>query len=70
MGIDLTDRCYRDERVEWCPLKKQAKQHNQWTQPEDHKLAKKRLREGTFALQAHDPESVVRVRSLKVRALP
>jgi hypothetical protein len=51
-------------------LKKQAKQHNQWTQPEDHKLAKKRLREGTFALQAHDPESVVKVRSLKVRALP
>jgi hypothetical protein len=47
-----------------------GKQHNQWTQPDDHKLAKKRLREGTFALQAHDPDSRVKVRSLKVRRLP
>lgn len=47
-----------------------GKQTNQWTQPEDHKLKLKRLREGTFALQAHDPGSLVKVRSLKVRRLP
>jgi hypothetical protein len=47
-----------------------GKQTNQWTQPEDHKLKKKRIREGTFALQAHDPGSLVKVRSLKVRRLP
>ncbi|WP_158279771.1 3-keto-disaccharide hydrolase [Coraliomargarita sinensis] len=47
-----------------------GKQINQWTQPEDHKLKKKRIREGTFALQAHDPGSVVKVRHLKVRRLP
>ena len=43
---------------------------NEYTQPEDHKLAKKRFGEGTFALQAHDPGSVVEVRSFKVRRLP
>ena len=47
-----------------------GKQTNQWTQPDDHKLQKKRIREGTFALQAHDPDSVFKVRSLKVRRLP
>lgn len=47
-----------------------GKQTNQWTQAEDHKLKLKRLREGTFALQAHDPDSFVKVRSLKVRRLP
>lgn len=46
-----------------------GKQTNKWTQPEDHKLKLKRIREGTFALQAHDPISVVKVRSLKVRRL-
>jgi len=46
-----------------------GKQTNQWTQPDDHKLKKKRLGEGTFALQAHDPESVFTVKSLKVRHL-
>lgn len=46
-----------------------GKQTNQWTQPEDHKLRLKRLREGTFALQAHDPGSLTKVRSLKVRRL-
>ena len=43
---------------------------NEYTQAEDHKLAKKRFSEGTFALQAHDPGSVVIVRSFKVRRLP
>lgn len=33
------------------------------------KLKLKRLREGTFALQAHDPDSLFKVRSLKVRRL-
>ncbi|MGB0742967.1 MAG: 3-keto-disaccharide hydrolase [Opitutales bacterium] len=47
-----------------------GKQTNQWIQPEDHKLKLKRIREGTFALQAHDPLSVVKIRSLKVRRLP
>ncbi|MDX1679673.1 MAG: DUF1080 domain-containing protein [Akkermansiaceae bacterium] len=43
---------------------------NEYTQPEDHKPAKKRFDEGTFALQAHDPGSVVVVRSFKVKRLP
>ena len=47
-----------------------GKQTNQWTQPEDHKFKKKRLGEGTFALQSHDPVSLTKIRSLKVRRLP
>ncbi len=43
---------------------------NTYTEPEDHKLARKRFSEGTFALQAHDPGSVVVVKSFKVRLLP
>lgn len=46
----------------------EVKMVNEYTQAEDHKLARKRLGEGTFALQAHDPGSVV-VRSFKVRRL-
>lgn len=53
-----------------CTVTVNGKQTNQWTQPEDHKFKLKRLREGTFALQAHDPGSLVKVRSLKVRRLP
>ena len=43
---------------------------NEYTEPEDHKPATKRFNEGTFALQAHDPGSVVIVRSFKVKRLP
>ena len=43
---------------------------NQYTEPEDHKPATKRFGEGTFALQAHDPGSIVIVRSFRVKALP
>ena len=43
---------------------------NEYTEPEDHKPETKRFGEGTFALQAHDPGSVVIVRSFKVKSLP
>jgi hypothetical protein len=43
---------------------------NDWTQPADHPQKAKRLGSGTFALQAHDPGSVVKVKSLRVKALP
>lgn len=46
------------------------KLHNEWTQPEDHPEKTKRLDGGTFALQAHDPDSVVKVKSLRVKPLP
>ena len=42
----------------------------EWTQPEDWKRGGKQLGEGTFALQAHDPESVVHFRNLRVKVLP
>ena len=44
--------------------------HNEWTQPEDHSWEKKRIKSGTFAFQAHDPGSVVKVKSFKVKPLP
>jgi hypothetical protein len=47
-----------------------GKLHNEWTQTAEHTLKKKRLDSGTFAFQAHDPDSVVRVKSFKVKALP
>ncbi len=43
---------------------------NEYTEPEDHSQKTKRFGEGTFALQAHDPGSVVVVREFKVRRLP
>ena len=43
---------------------------NEYTEPEDHAQKTKRFGEGTFALQAHDPGSVVTVRNFKVRRLP
>lgn len=43
---------------------------NEWTQPEDWDNADRNLdNNGTFALQAHDPNSVVRFKNLKVREL-
>jgi hypothetical protein len=76
---DITDPGHKDG--EWVTMKlrvegKKVTVHvngklvNEWTQPEDHSLKRKRLGEGTFALQAHDPGSAVKVRSLKVRRLP
>lgn len=44
--------------------------HNEWTQTAEHTWKKKRLDSGTFAFQAHDPGSVVKVKSLRVKALP
>jgi len=45
-----------------------------YTEPDDQKPRDKKferlLREGTFALQAHDPKSVVYYRDIKVRRLP
>ena len=45
------------------------KQVVDWTEPADHGRPTKKLSSGTFAFQAHDPGSVVLVRSFKVRAL-
>jgi hypothetical protein len=39
-----------------------------WTPPAN--FAGRRLTRGTFALQGHDPESIVHYRNLKVRVLP
>jgi hypothetical protein len=45
-----------------------------FTEPADRaafsKDFERRLGEGTFALQAHDPESIVSFRNLKVKRLP
>ena len=37
--------------------------------PADHPEKTKRLGEGTIAIQAHDPKSVVRFRKLRIRKL-
>lgn len=47
-----------------------GKLHNEWTQTEKHTWQKKRIDSGTFALQAHDPGSVVKVKSFRVKPLP
>jgi hypothetical protein len=48
--------------------------HHQNTEPEGKEAFspefERRLGEGTFALQAHDPDSKVYFRNLKVRRLP
>jgi type 1 glutamine amidotransferase len=41
-----------------------------WTQPEDWKNSGRRISSGTFALQGHDPKSVIFYRSVKVKPLP
>lgn len=43
---------------------------NEWTQTEKHTWKKKRIDSGTFALQAHDPDSIVRIKSFRVKTLP
>jgi hypothetical protein len=42
---------------------------NEYLEPDDHKEKTKRLGKGTFALQGHDPKSVVFFRNLRVRKL-
>lgn len=41
-----------------------------WTQPEDWEPSGRRIGEGTFALQGHDPKSVIHYKNIMVRALP
>ena len=40
-----------------------------WTEPDDRE-GKVKLSEGTFALQAHDPDSVVRYKNIRLKRLP
>ncbi len=47
-----------------------GKETNRWKQPDTHTWKKKRINQGTFAFQAHDPGSKVVVRSFRVRRLP
>lgn len=44
--------------------------HNEWTQTAEHTWKKKRIASGTFALQAHDPGSTVKIKSVRVMTLP
>ncbi len=46
------------------------KLHNEWLQTEAHTWKKKRIDSGTFAFQAHDPKSIVKIKSFKVKPLP
>jgi hypothetical protein len=49
-----------------------GKSVNQWTQPDDYKpkgFAGRVLDQGTFALQCHDPKSVVYFKDLRVKPL-
>ena len=41
----------------------------EWTQPEDWKSGSRKIGSGTFAIQAHDPESKVLFRNIRVKAL-
>ncbi|MBW7989508.1 MAG: DUF1080 domain-containing protein [Planctomycetes bacterium] len=41
-----------------------------WTEPEDWTNPGRRISSGTFALQGHDPKSVIFYRSVKVKPLP
>ncbi|MHC4331777.1 MAG: 3-keto-disaccharide hydrolase [Planctomycetota bacterium] len=41
-----------------------------WTQPEDWERSGRRIGEGTFALQGHDPKSVVHYKNIMVRVPP
>lgn len=43
---------------------------NDYTEPEDPGHATRKLGEGTIAIQAHDPKSVVHYKNLRYRALP
>jgi hypothetical protein len=41
-----------------------------WTQPEDWEQSGRRIGEGTFAIQGHDPKSIIHYKNIKVRVLP
>ena len=41
-----------------------------WTQPEDWEQSGRKIGEGTFALQGHDPDSVVYFKNIMVRVPP
>jgi len=43
---------------------------NDYTEPEDPGHATRRLGEGTIAIQAHDPESVIHYKNIRLRKLP
>ena len=47
-----------------------GKQTAEWTQPKDWKRGGKRISHGTFALQAHDPDSEAWFRNIRVKVLP
>jgi hypothetical protein len=49
-------------------IKIDGKTVTEWTQEPDRKSARK-LDEGTFALQAHDPKSTVRYKNIRVKRL-
>jgi type 1 glutamine amidotransferase len=41
-----------------------------WTEPEDWKQAGRKIASGTFAIQGHDPKSLVYFKNIAVRSLP
>ena len=41
-----------------------------WTQPEDWERSGRRIAQGTFALQGHDPKSVIHYKNIMVRVPP
>lgn len=41
-----------------------------WTEPDDREMGGRKLSSGTFALQGHDPKSVVYYRNIMVKPLP
>ena len=43
---------------------------NEFTEPEDPGHKTRKLGEGTIAIQAHDPESVIHYKSIRMRKLP
>ena len=51
-----------------------GKKVNEYTEPENPKTPKgwpdRRLSAGTFALQGHDPKSVVKYKNIRVKPLP
>ena len=61
----------RDKRI---VIKVNGKTTVDWTEPDDWKppgnMSGRKLSSGTFALQGHDPKSVIHYRSVKVKPLP
>ncbi|MEW6306395.1 MAG: DUF1080 domain-containing protein [Verrucomicrobiota bacterium] len=60
----------KDKKV---TLKVNDKVSMEWTEPEGYEhpqFKHRKLSSGTFALQAHDPKSIVYVRNIRVKPLP